>query len=186
MAKKAAIIHGSGGSIKRNWFQWLKNELESDGYQTFLPQFKTPEEQSLENWRSQFEYEVGELDNNSLLVGHSIGAVFILRILEKLKSPIHTAVFVAGFTGKIDIEEFDQINASFIAEPYDWLKIKANAKNIICFSGSNDPYVPIIQGQEIADKLNVERIVIEKGGHLNDKAGFRSFPRLIEEIRETI
>jgi len=180
--KKAAIIHGTKGSPDGNWFRSVAAELEADGFKTCIPQFPTPEGQSLEAWLEHFKSKVGDLDQNSLVIGHSIGAVFALRLLERLKAPIHTAVFVAGFTGPLGLPDYDPLNATFVAGSFNWSRIRTNAGNLICLNGDKDPYVPFEQGKEIADSLGAENLVIEGGGHLNGEFGFISFPRLLEEL----
>jgi predicted alpha/beta hydrolase family esterase len=182
--KKAAIIHGTKGSPEGNWFQSVAGELEAGGFRTFIPQFPTPEGQTLTNWLRHFGAEVGQLDAQSLLIGHSVGAVFALRLLETLKTPISTVVLVSGFTGALGLPDYDALNASFVAGSFDWAHIRAHAENVICLNGDNDPYVPFEQGQEIADSLGVENCIVENGGHLNAEFGFTSFPRLLEELRK--
>ena len=51
----AFIFHGTGGYPEENWFPWLKRELESLDYKVIVPQFPTPENQTLENWFAIFE-----------------------------------------------------------------------------------------------------------------------------------
>ena len=180
--KKAAIIHGTGGSPGRNWFRSVAEKLEGVGFRTYIPHFPTPEGQTLENWVKHFNSEVGELDRHSLLIGHSVGAAFVLRLLERLKAPIDTSVLVAGFTGSLGLPEYDALNSTFVAVPFNWDKIRTNSNNFICMSGDKDPYVPIEQGKEIADQLRVEHIIIKGGGHLNSEFGFTSFPRILDEL----
>lgn len=182
LMKKAAIVHGTKGSPEGNWFRSVATKLESDGYQTYVPQFPTPEGQTLDTWLRHFESQVGELDQHSLLIGHSVGAVFALRLLERLKTPIGTAVFVAGFTRSLGLPEYDALNSTFVTGPFNWNQIRANSVNLICLNGDKDPYVPFEQGKEIADSLLVKNLVIEGGGHLNAEFGFTSFPRLLEEL----
>ena len=51
---KFFIIHGSYGNPNENWFPWLKKELEKEGCIVFIPEFPTPENQSLKNWMEIF------------------------------------------------------------------------------------------------------------------------------------
>lgn len=183
--KKAVVIHGTMGSPMGNWFPSVATSLRGAGFQTFVPQFPTPSGQTLENWLRHFQAEVGELNQDSLLIGHSVGAVFVLRLLERLKTPIDTAVLVSGFTGVLGLPEYDALNATFVAGAFDWRQIQSNAKNVICLCGDKDPYVPFEQGMEIADALGVENLVVNDGGHLNAEFGFDSFPRLLEELERT-
>ena len=41
------IFHGTGGYPKENWFPWLKQQLEIKGFNVTVPQFPTPEGQSV-------------------------------------------------------------------------------------------------------------------------------------------
>lgn len=179
---KAVIIHGTQGSPDGNWFPWLSAELGQRGVQCYVPQFPTPEGQSLENWLKVFAAQAGPLDKESLLIGHSVGAVFALRLLERLEHAIGAAVLVAGFTGKLNLPEYDALNSSFVESRFDWSRIRQRARKFICLSGENDPYVPAEQGREIANNLMVRHVLIAGGGHLNAESGFIAFPRLIEEL----
>jgi predicted alpha/beta-fold hydrolase len=40
--KTAFIIHGAYGKSRENWFSWLKEELEKEGYQVYVPDFLHP------------------------------------------------------------------------------------------------------------------------------------------------
>lgn len=178
--KKAAIIHGTKSSPQGNWFQDVASQLAKHDFQSFVPQFPTPDGQSLDNWFAYFGAIVGELDSESIIIGHSVGAVFALRLLERLDAPIAAVVLVAGFTGELGLPEYDKLNSSFVAGAFDWKKIRSNAAQFICMSGDNDPYVPFQQGKEIADSLGVDHLVIESGGHLNAEFGYTKFPQLID------
>ena len=180
--KKAAIIHGTKGSPDGNWFRSIAIDLEAKGFRVYIPQFPTPEGQELENWLRHFESQVGELDQHSLLIGHSVGAVFLLRLLERLKTPIDTVVLVAGFTGSLGLPEYDELNATFVDGSFDWSRIRASVKNVICLNGDNDPYVPFHQGKEIADSLGAENLIVKGGGHLNAEFGYTVFPELLREL----
>jgi predicted alpha/beta hydrolase family esterase len=121
-----------------------------------------------------------------VLVGHSAGAVFILRLLERLLHPVAGTVLVSGFTAAIGIPEYDALNATFVAGGYDWERIRGNGGKIYFFSGDDDPYVPHSQAAELAARLGVTRDVIAGGGHLNAESGFTVFPELLERIAELL
>ena len=53
------IFHGTGGYPEENWFPWLKRELESLDCKAIVPQFPTPQNQTLENWLKVFEQYKG-------------------------------------------------------------------------------------------------------------------------------
>jgi len=176
------MLHGAYGSPTENWFPWLKSQLEAESFKVLLPQFPTPEGQSLASWMDVFAPYLPELDGDSILIGHSLGAAFILRILEQLERPVRASLLAAGFTKLLGIPKFDTINASFLESPFDWQKIRANAGACTVFHGENDPYVPLAFGQELAKNLGADLVVIPGGGHLNAGAGYEEFPALLSAI----
>jgi len=180
--KKVVIIHGTKGSPESNWFLWLASSLKESDFTVYVPKMPTPEGQSLDSWLSVFHTEVGPVDSTTTIIGHSVGAVFLLRLLESLDTPIHCAVLVAGFTGPLGIPEYDELNSSFVNGAFNWAKIRKSAGEILCFSGDNDPYVPLAQGLEIADNLGVTPNIIPGGGHLNSEFGYNSFPVLLKRV----
>lgn len=180
--KTALLVHGAFGDPEENWLPWLKQELEKFDYKVIIPTLPTPEEQNLESWMKIAEPYLAELDEESVIVGHSIGATFLLSVLEKLEKPIYAAVFVSGFLNDLGDEQFDSINRTFYQKEFDWDRIKRNAEKVAIFHGSDDPYVPTAQALALARRLETEPIIIPNGGHLNEAAGFTEFPELLEEV----
>jgi predicted alpha/beta hydrolase family esterase len=142
--KKFVIIHGTKGSPEGNWFPWLAESLRHQHGEVVTPRMPTPDGQNLLNWVSEFSRQVGVIDKGTTLIGHSLGATFLLRILERQTAPVAQSVFVAGLLDKIGIAEYDQLNCSFIETSYDWVTIRRNAGRVVCLSGEGDPYVPAL------------------------------------------
>ena len=182
--RKFIIIHGTKGSPEGNWFPWLAESLRQQNAEVVIPRMPTPEGQSLVNWLSEFSRQVGVINEGAIIIGHSLGATFLLRILERQKSPVAQSIFVAGVLDTIGIAEYDQLNSSFIETPYDWGTIKKNAGSVVCLSGENDPYVPARQGEELAANLGVKNHIIPHGGHLTTEFGYTSFPNLLLLLKQ--
>jgi len=177
------IIHGAYGNPEENWFPWLKSELEKLDCRVFVPKFPTPENQSLENWFKVFENYKQELNENSIVVGHSLGPAFLLNILEELDKPIKAALFVSGFLDLLGNPDFDNINKSFIEKSFDWQKIRQNCLKFFVFHSDNDPYVPKEQAEKFAKKLCVDVILVKNASHFNEKAGYFKFDLILEKIK---
>lgn len=159
----------------------MRPQLEQFGYTVYVPQFPTPEDQSLKNCLAVFaEYEQ-YLDQQSILIAHSIGVPFTLNVLERLKKPIKATYRVAGFVGPLGLE-LDAINSTISDKEFDWEKIKANCKHFAVISSDDDPYVPLEKGQELSDKLGVDVTLIQNAGHFNARAGYSDFPQLLALI----
>ena len=160
-----------------------ERELKELGIEVFVPQFPTPEGQSLDNWLKTFELYQDKVNSETVFVGHSMGPGFIFRLLEKRTTPIKVAIMAAPLDDKIGVEEFDNLNKSFIDKPFDWKKIKQNCPKFIIFAGDNDPYIPCLQTERIAKNLGVKINWIKGGKHLNkDTAGMTQFPEVLAAI----
>jgi len=96
---RVVIVHGRYGSASRNWFPRLAERVRELGHEAIVPQFPTPTGQNLSRWLRVFDEQAGSLSCNTILVGHSLGVAFILRLLERTGEPIAGAFLVAGFLG---------------------------------------------------------------------------------------
>jgi predicted alpha/beta hydrolase family esterase len=184
MSKQIVIIHGSFGSSDENWFPWLARELKMLGYEAVAPGFPTPEGQTLKAWLDVFERVVGKLRPDIILVGHSLGVAFILRLLERTRQPIRGSFLVSGFLGELGLPEFDNVNAEFVNAPVDWKRVRENCGEVHVYNSDNDPYVPLGKGKEIARHLGVGLTVVGNGGHINASSGFSTFPLLLQDIKQ--
>jgi hypothetical protein len=182
MTRRVVIIHGSYGSSRENWFPWLAAQIRGLGHEPIVPEFPTPQGQSLKNWLGVFENTVGRITPDMILIGHSLGAAFILRILERTRQPISGSFLVSGFLGELGLPEFDAVNADFVMAPVDWSRVRENCGKVHVYNGDNDPYVPLAKGEEIAVQLGVGVTVIKNGGHINATSGYTTFPQLLADL----
>jgi Predicted esterase of the alpha/beta hydrolase fold len=178
------ILHGTYGSPSENWFPWLRKQLEVEGHNVFVPKFPTPKNQSVQNWCKILEKEAPRFGKNTILVGHSCGATYMLSILSVLEKPVHQSIFVSGFLGMLGDEEYDIPNRTFYDQSFDWQKICKNAGETTVLHGNNDPYVPRSHAETLAKNLGVNPIFIKDGGHLNSESGYTKFPLLLEIINK--
>ena len=181
--KTAFIIHGSYGNNQENWIPWLKLELEKLNYSVFAPNFPTPEDQNLENWLSIFEEYKRYINEDSIMIGHSLGVAFILNILESLDCKVKACFFISGFISLLDNPEFDEINETFIDKKFKFEKIKNNCKKFFIYHSDNDPYVSIDNAKILAKNLNEEIILVKNAGHFNIKSGYDKFELLLNNIK---
>jgi hypothetical protein len=180
------IIHGTGGHPDRNWFPWLKQQVLVLGYDASIPAFPTPEGQSLPTWKTAFREQIGSLASNMILVGHSIGAGFALNLLEDASQPVIATYLVAGFLGRLGIPEFDVLNESFVCRDFDWQKILTNIGHSHIFHSDNDPYVPLSKGEDLAKKLKIKATLVPGAQHINEEAGYLTFPLILAELKSDL
>ncbi|MBI1326320.1 MAG: GNAT family N-acetyltransferase [Alphaproteobacteria bacterium] len=176
------IIHGTRGSPNINWFPWAREVFTQAGHTVHIPAMPTPENQTAQNWLEVYN----TLPPADILIGHSIGATFLLHVLQHAKSPVKKSIFVAPVMGDIDFPEYDALNKSFWDFPFDWAHIKAMAGDITILHGDNDPYAPLTHPQKLRDLVEGDYSIIKDGEHLNGEAGFTEFPMLADIINLSI
>jgi uncharacterized protein len=176
------LFHGAYGSPDENWFPWLRRSL-GDEWNVIIPRFPTPEGQDLDRWLETLEPHRGSIDDKSVFVGHSIGAAFALRVLERWDAEVAATILVAGFVSQLSDPRFDPLNASFLEPGWDWKKIRGASKRFIAFASEDDPYVPVEKSKELQRQLPIEMQMIEGAGHFNMAAGYAEFPQLLERIQ---
>jgi len=179
--QNAFIFHGTAGSPEGNWFPWLKIKLEDRGIVTTVPRFPTPIGESLNAWFKELNAQDEKISNNSLMIGHSKGGMFLLKVLEQLKEPIDTAIFVSAPIGIKPILYYDE-DKLFSNFEFNWDKIRGKAKHFIVFHSDNDPYVSIENGIQLAKELGINMTFIPQAGHINAESGFTEFPQIIDVL----
>lgn len=175
------LIHGAYGNPAENWLPWLAGKLETEGHEVIVPRFPTPERQSLQNWLEVFREHLNHLDHTSLMVGHSLGPVFIANILNKYDVHIRGAVFVAGFGSRLGNPDFDEINKTFVDEPLDNKKVRSRCDEFIAYVSENDPYVPLTISLSFAQDLGARTVRVPDAGHFNASAGYTEFPAVLDD-----
>jgi predicted alpha/beta hydrolase family esterase len=185
MELNAFIFHGTAGYPEENWFPGLKEKLQARGYQVFVPQFPTPEGQSLKAWLKILKPLMNKINCDTILIGHSLGGIFTLKLLEQLMQPVKLAVMVGTPIGAGFVKNYAQ-DEKFAGFDFNWSKIKSNSKNFIVYQSDNDPYVGLENGEELATHLGVDLSFILNAGHFNKAAGYLNFNELYNKIQERI
>ncbi len=187
MKKNVFIFHGTEGSPDENWFPWLKQELSKRDYEVIIPKFPSPPivPAKIDEWFSVLREYEDRISENTVLIGHSLGGVFTLRVLEKLKSPIKAALFVGTPIGVKPIISYDREN-SFSGFAFDWKTIRSNSKDFVVYQSDNDPYVGLEDGEQLAENLRVALSYVPNAGHFNKKAGYLKFDQLRDKVLELL
>jgi len=177
------IIHGTEGYPEQNWFPWLKKHLEKRGYNVTTPQFPTPPvvAAKIDEWFDVLKQHEDKISEDTIIIGHSLGGIFTLRILERLDHPIKAAFLTGTPIGVRPILNYDRDEA-FSGFDFDWEKIKTSSKHFEVFQSDDDPYVDLANGEELAKHLGVKLNFIPNAGHFNKRAGYTKFPQLLEKF----
>lgn len=197
---KFVLFHGAFGSSEGNWFPELKEKLEFLGQKVIVPQFPVdswdeitkagsstpPKKQSLENWLKTFEKEVlTQIKKGEKLcfIGHSLGSVFILHVVDRFDLKLDSAIFVSPFMETLhlkDLWQFDHVNNTFYKTDFDFEKLKKFIPVSYVLYSDSDPYVNKNQPLFFAKVLESSIILVKKAGHLNSEVNLNEFPLVFE------
>ncbi len=186
---KVYIIHGWDGSPQEPMHKWLRASLEAKGYEVTAPMMPDPAVPKIETWVGALA-EIISPDENTILVGHSVGCQAVLRYLQTLapNKKIKGIVLIAPWmeldekTMEEEGEEAEAIAKPWMETPIDFKKIKGVAGKVVAIFSDNDPFVPIGQKTIFKKELAAE-IIIEKGkGHFTVSDGINMLPSALGAI----
>lgn len=181
---KFIIIHGSFGHPGEHWFPPLADSLRNIGHSVIVPTFpcdgwdevtsagqdgKT-KKQSLASWFDAFEKATKNFlpDEQTCIVGHSLGPVFTLHVIERYGYRIDSAIFVSPFLRKLNkVWQADKVNESFYREDFDFDALRNNIPLSYVLYSDNDSYVSMSESLYFADKISSEKILVRGAGHIN-------------------
>jgi predicted alpha/beta hydrolase family esterase len=187
---KAILIHGNGGTLWKdilkflglkpsdNWFPYVKSELEKMGITVLAPRFPDRFLARKKYWLPFLE-KLGA-DENTILIGHSSGALAAMSYAEEHK--ILGSVLVA--TAHTDLGMETEKLSGYFDTPWQWDKIKANQKFIIQFASTNDPYISIDEAHFVRDNLNTEYFEFADRGHFSSWDNVTEIPELVEALKK--
>ncbi len=175
---KIIFIPGNGGSTTSdNWFPSVKKELEAQGVSVIAASFPDSDLARESIWIPFLLNEL-KVDKNSILVGHSSGAIAAMRLAEK--HSIVGSVLVGAYHTDLGIE--DEKKSGYFDRPWDWQKIRENQKWTVLFSSRDDPWIPIDQPRYIHSKLKCEYHEYTNQGHFGGDYFKEFFPELSQAI----
>lgn len=182
MKKRAFLIHGWEGYPEEGWRPWLKKELEKQGFEVFVPSMPNTNFPIQRQWLAHLQKLVGKPTKADFFVGHSLGCITILRILERLKEgeKIGGVVLVAGFTDDLGIKEI----TSFFKDKIDFAKIKRACPKFIAIHSDNDPYVDLKYGDIFKEKLGAKLILEHNKKHFSGDDNIFKLPSALEAVLE--
>ena len=176
------LVHGWEGSPDGNWFPWLTKLLDKKHFSVTALLLPDPDHPQCNPWIQMLTKTVGKPDDHTILVGHSLGCITILRYLESLKpnEKILAAILVAGFSEPIGYEEIEH----FFQPPLNYDNVKQKARAFVAIQSDDDPYVPFARGITMNEKLGATIIPVHNAGHIGAEDGYTELPEALEIIKD--
>ena len=178
------LVHGTMGKPFENWFPWLESKLSEKKICCVIPSFPTPEHQNYSDWERLMDYycELGVVNEETVLVGHSCGAIFLVHYILKHKLVVKGLICVSGYNNFISgFDMMDKLNESFYVNVGS-IDVTSFVKKVICFYGDNDPNIPQEVLHEFAVNVSGEVHCVPNAGHFNASAGYHTCPVVLNAI----
>lgn len=184
--KNAIILHGmpsreeyfnSEISSPSNsyWIPWIQKQLLMNSYIVQTPELPNPFEPEYQSWCEVFNQF--SINKETVLVGHSCGAGFLVRWLSENKVSVGKVILVAPW---IDLNK-ELKNGFFDFEINPTLASKTQSLHIIF---SSDDHKEIGESVEVLSKLEQVQLHTfkDKGHFIVDDMGTVEFPELLNII----
>ncbi len=172
------FVHGNGGStVEDIWFPEAKSQLEALSVEVTAQTMPDNMLARSFKWLPFIENVLGA-DENSIIVGHSSGAVAAMRYAETHR--IFGSVLVGAMHTDLGIRS--ERMSGYYDEPWDWEAIKANQNWIVQFASTDDPFIPIEEPRHIHDMLDTDYHEHTNKGHFTDFW----FPELVSVMKEKL
>lgn len=158
--KRILVLHGWNANPSERWFPIIKSYFEPKGYEVIIPKLPGNYFPDYKGWMDA----ISELnpDENTVLIGHSLGGAAILEYLEENNVLVAQAILVAT---PINSMGFNQID-NFFGTNFDYEKIKKGAKNFNLIYEEEDPVVPLEHGKILAQNLGAPLDILPGGLHM--------------------
>eukprot|EP00879_Flechtneria_rotunda_P005260 GHRR01005545.1.p1 GENE.GHRR01005545.1~~GHRR01005545.1.p1 ORF type:complete len:193 (+),score=58.82 GHRR01005545.1:905-1483(+) len=177
---RVAIIPGNAGGTVHNlyWYSWLKQQLHKPPAVTVALQdmpepTKAPEALWIPFMRNKLQCQ-----EDTIVVAHSSGSAAAMRFAERHR--IAGLVLVGAY--HTDLGDPTEAASGYFHRPWQWQDITKHAEFIVQFGSTDDPYLPWVEQQAVADALQPELYKYDNKGHFMTT----EFPELLEVLTAKI
>ncbi len=176
---KIIIIHGFGGYAEKNWFPWLKQELETKGFEVFVPNLPNSDQPDLAAWVAELEKLPLKESEPVMIVAHSLGAPTACKYISQANLKVRKLILVAptfksgdfSYLKEQDFTEDDiAILENFGEAGLNFSKIKNQIQETSIFLSEDDPLIPL-RAQADYTELKPNVTIFKNKGHFSKNHG---------------
>lgn len=188
------LVHGTGGNGRKHWFGWLADNLREQGYEVIAPDLPNPDKPVLEEWLEELDKYKNKIDENTIIIGHSLGSPVSLRFINSLNKKIDKLILVASIGKRADWEKYAKNNPGDPVEniknisemEIDFENIKKNVRDVIYYYSDNDQYIQSEVNEYYKANMEAEYRLRRGYNHFSvTTSGMSEFPELLSEIEKS-
>ncbi|MFJ8041168.1 alpha/beta hydrolase [Kitasatospora sp. NPDC096147] len=188
------VSHAFSAGPEVLWYPGLKAELEAEGHRVTIPALPEPQAPEVGGWAAALAGAAAGADPaGTVLVGHSLGGVNLLRVLEQHDTEGRGAfagvVLVATMSREVGYDAL----APFFAGGFDWARIRAAAGRVRVLVADDDPVLAPdvhVHVRDFVEELGAGAVVLPEGGHLpnwgSDSLPEVRLPQVAALVREVL
>jgi predicted alpha/beta hydrolase family esterase len=164
---------------KKKWRHILQADLGED-YEVFLPQFPCAWNAKYVEWKIWFEKFIPFLKDDIILIGGSLGGIFLAKYFSENDFPIKIrAILLLAAPFDAKNREVGYSLVDFVL-PESLEKLEKQVGKIFLYHSKDDPIVPFADVEKYATKLpSAEKVIFEDKGHFI----LEEFPEIVEKLR---
>lgn len=162
-------------SNKDDWKIWLRSELSFE-YEVILPIMPNKTNARFEEWKLWIDKLLPFLNDDVILIGHSMGGSFLVKYLSENKfSKKVKAVFLVSAMFDYDDDGYS-LQSFSLPE-----KLDLQTDKIYLYHSKDDKVVPFVSMSKFKSKFpNATTRTFEDRGHINQE----TFPELVADIKD--
>lgn len=168
---------------RKSWSgDFLKNSLGGK-FEFIKPRMPLAWDAKYEDWRIYFEKYIPHFKKDLILIGNSLGGIFLAKYLSENKFPkkiLSTYLICPPYDNS---QRGNDLAGGFSLKK-DLSLLEKNTKNLYLMFSSDDEVVPVSHAEKYRKKLKKADIIIfeSKNGHFR----VSEFPEIVEMIKSDI
>ncbi|MFH1291736.1 MAG: leucine--tRNA ligase [bacterium] len=147
------LLHGFTGRSDKNFFPKIVKKLEVQGHTVYCPDLPNTDEPQVDE-QVKCVMDNCKFDENTILLGHSLGGVVAMKLLEKLNIKLNKVILLDSFIQP----EFNDKKRPGVVKSCDWKfdfeKIKTKTEEIIILADNTFVTIPKNQSSEMTNLLS--------------------------------
>ncbi len=162
--------------------EWLEKKLGPD-FEIIKPSMPLKENARYSDWKIYFERFFPYLHSNIILIGNSLGGIFLAKYLSENKFPkkiLSVYLVCPPFDGSLS----DEALVGGFKLGSDLSLIEKNCRNVNLLFSQNDDVVPVAHAEKYARKLKNSNILVFP--HIKGHFKVAEFPEIVKMIKDDV
>ena len=167
-------------------FRWYEEYLSSKlgrKFQIILPRMPQSDDAKYEDWAIHFQRLIPLLKGKLILIGVSLGGIFLAKYLSEHKFPkkiLATYLICPPYDNTLPTED---LVGGFKLKS-DLSRLQKNSPRLTLLFAQHDDVVPISQAKKFVAKLPQAKIIIYK--HIKGHFKVTKFPEIVRMIKADV